>query len=326
MKTFLKAFIFIMISAASLTIHAENYNPLQSFATAQIIDLSVQDNTRNREIPIRVYLPETKSPAPVIFFSHGLGGSNKAGSYLGKHWSGRGYVVVALQHPGSDESIWKGKGLSNFQQSMGQAMDLKNFMLRVKDVPAALRQLKIWNQTAGHPFYGRLETSIVGMSGHSYGAVTTQAVSGQSSPLGRPKALTLPEIKAAVILSPSSPRRGSPERAFGSVDIPWLLMTGSKDIGKMGGASLESRLAVYPALPPGDKYELFLDDAEHSAFADEREGRTSSNRNPNHHKAILALSTAFWDGYLLNNPDALAWLKGVGPATILESKDRWQKK
>jgi hypothetical protein len=33
-------------------------------------------------------------------------------------------------------------------------------------------------------------------------------------------------------------------------------------------------------------------------------------RNPNHHRVILALSTAFWDAYLRNDASALAWLNG----------------
>ena len=52
------------------------------------------------------------------------------------------------------------------------------------------------------------------------------------------------------------------------MEIPWLLMTGTKDVAPIGEADLESRLAVFPALPPGGKYELVLDDAEHSAFTD----------------------------------------------------------
>ncbi len=49
-------------------------------------------------------------------------------------------------------------------------------------------------------------------------------------------------------------------------------------------------------------------------------------RNPNHHRVILALSTAFWDSHLRQNPAARAWLEGGGPSSVLEPKDRWQKK
>ena len=70
-------------------------------------------------------------------------------------------------------------------------------------------------------------------------------------------------------MSPSAPRSESnPEQSFGTVTIPWMLMTGTKDTFFIGNASLESRLAVFPALPAGDKYELVLDRAEHSAFVE----------------------------------------------------------
>jgi len=74
-------------------------------------DLTVKDVGRSREVPIRVYLPKEKKPAPVVLFSHGLGGSREGSAYLGNHWAARGYVAVFLQHPGSDDSalrrIWK---------------------------------------------------------------------------------------------------------------------------------------------------------------------------------------------------------------------------
>ena len=46
------------------------------------------------------------------------------------------------------------------------------------------------------------------MSGHSFGAVTTEAVSGESLPLGGQK-FTDPRIRAAIAFSPSSPKTGS---------------------------------------------------------------------------------------------------------------------
>ena len=50
------------------------------------------------------------------------------------------------------------------------------------------------------------------------------------------------------------------------MNIPWMLMTGTKDVAPIGDADMKSRLAVFPALPPGGKYELVLYGAEHSAF------------------------------------------------------------
>jgi hypothetical protein len=138
--------------------------------------------------------------------------------------------------------------------------------------------------------------------------------------------MTDSRIKAAIMFSPSSPRRGDAKEAFGAVAIPWMLMTGTKDVAPIGEADVASRLAVFPALPPGHKYELVLDNAEHSAFTERALPGDHETRNPNHHRAILAISTAFWDAYLNGDAAAREWLNGKGPASVLEPKDRWRAK
>jgi len=289
------------------------------------VDFTVVDSVRKRDIPVRVYLPPEKSPAPVVLFSHGLGGSREGSAYLGKHWAGRGYAAVFLQHTGSDTSVWADKPLRQRLKAMQEAANLENFILRAGDVSAVLNQLEVWNSADGHVLKGRLDREHIGMSGHSFGAVTTQAVSGQGTQRGRAVFTDL-RIDAAVIMSPSSPNNGTPESAFGQVSIPWLLMTGTKDLAVIGNADMESRLAVFPALPPGGKYELVLYDAEHSAFTERSLPGDTEPRNPNHHRLILALSTAFWDAYLRDDASAGKWLDGDGPKTLLEKDDSWRKK
>ena len=101
-------------------------------------------------------------------------------------------------------------------------------------------------------------------------------------------------------------------------------LTGTRDTSPIGPADLASRRAVYPAVPHGLRYELVLDGAEHSAFSDRPLPGDRGPRNPNHHRAILALSTAFWDAYLAGDPSARAWLDGPGPSSVLEPGDLWQ--
>ncbi len=319
-----------ILPCALLCLPAFAYDPLdlpasQSAATA---DLSIEDGRRDREIPVRIYLPEEKSPAPVVLFSHGLGGSREGSSFLGRHWAGRGYVAIFLQHPGSDSSVWKDKPMTKRMDAMREAAGAdgaRNFLLRVGDVSAVLDQLGKWNKEEGHLLSGRLDFSRIGMSGHSFGAITTQAVSGQKFASDR-ISTTDSRIKAAVVFSPSSPQFGKAEEAFGSVNIPWMLMTGTKDVAIIGNADMKSRLAVFPSLPPGSKYELVLFEAEHSAFTERPLPGESGKRNPKHHVAIKALSTAFWDAYLKDSPEARKWLDGDGPAEILDKKDSWKKK
>lgn len=81
--------------------------------------------------------------------------------------------------------------------------------------------------------------------------------------------------------------------------------------------------ALYDPLAIPD-YELVLAGADHFAFIDGALQRTSPN--PNHHRAILALSTAFWDAWLKNDRIAQAWLESDKPRSVLEEGDRWQTK
>ncbi|MDP2370946.1 alpha/beta hydrolase family protein [Rhodoferax sp.] len=272
-----------------------------------------------------MYLPRSLSSAPVLLFSHGLGGSREGSGFLGVHWAARGYVAVFLQHQGSDDAVWRESTPGARMAALRRAANLSNTLLRLQDVPVVIDQLSQWHASNGHALAGRLDLSRIGMSGHSFGAVTTQAVSGQRDARGV-AAFMDARIMAAVIMSPSSPRQADPTLAFGAVAIPWLLMTGTRDVAVVGDADVASRLTVFPALPPGAKYELVLHDAEHSAFSDRALPGDQLARNPNHHRAILALSTAFWDAHLRHDPTAKAWLDGHGPDMVLQGRDRWQKK
>jgi hypothetical protein len=66
--------------------------------------------------------------------------------------------------------------------------------------------------------------------------------------------------------------------------------------------------------------------AEHSAFSDRALPGDREPRKPHHHRAILALSSAFWDAYVRGDGDAKEWLDGDGPHSVLEEGDRRQTK
>jgi len=320
-----RAFAVVLMILVSTSGLRADYDPLLAAnKKPEQMDLAIKDAKRSREIPIRVYLPADKTASPVVLFSHGLGGNREGSAFLGKHWASRGYAAVFLQHPGSDDSIWKDLPVSQRMAALKQAAGLKEFFLRVQDVPTVLDQLEVWNKDTAHAFAGRFDLKRVGMSGHSFGAVTTQAVSGQVYPLG--KGFTDDRIKAAVVMSPSGPANGNAKQAFGSVTIPWMLLTGTKDSNPINGADGKTRLIVFPDLSPGSKYQLVLDNAEHSAFTERALPGETERRNPNHHRAILAVTTAFWDAFLRNDEEARLWLDGDAVQSILEKDDQWQKR
>jgi hypothetical protein len=105
-----------------------------------------------------------------------------------------------------------------------------------------------------------------------------------------------------------------------------MLMTGTKDSSPIGKVSPESRLEVYAALPHGGKYQLILNNAEHSVFTERALPGDRQARNPNHHRSILAMTTAFWDACLRNDPNAKQWLKSDAARSVLDKEDAWQYK
>jgi predicted dienelactone hydrolase len=326
LATALRCLPVALAAAVALSAAAgAEYDPLALAEGAEgpVLELTAQGGSRG--VPLRVYTPaKLSAPAPIVLYSHGLGGSRNNNSYLGKHWSARGYVAVFMQHPGSDDSVWKDLPREERMEAMRDAATPSNAIKRAADVEATLDALAEW-ATPGHALAGKLDLTRVGMSGHSFGAVTTQLVAGQRAPIVGAR-FTDPRIDAALAMSPSKPRRGGASDAFGAVKIPWLLMTGTHDGAPIGGQTPATRLAVFPALPRGSKYELVLDGAEHNAFGDRALPGEARPRNPNHHRAVLALSTAFFDAYLRGDQAARAWLDGDAVRGVLEAKDRWQRK
>ena len=72
-------FFMIMLSAGHCFSENTSYDPLliSGITKIEIVDTLLKDNDRDREIPIRFFLPTARKPAEVVLFSHGLGGSSK---------------------------------------------------------------------------------------------------------------------------------------------------------------------------------------------------------------------------------------------------------
>ena len=279
----------------------------------------------NREVPVKIYFAQqaTDGPRPVVIFSHGLGGSREGSVYLGRHWAQAGYVAVFVQHHGSDSDVWKNAPLGKRFDSLKSAASGQSFLQRTGDIPFVLDQLQLWNKQAGHPLRGRLNLDKIGMSGHSFGGVTTQAMMGCKYRGDRTVGDS--RLDAFLVLSPSVPQARTAEQAFDEIRSPVMCMTGTKDGSPIDPSTTpESRQLVYKALPVGDKYQLVLDGGTHAAFSDH--GKIGLKRDPKHHPAIQQLSTAFWDAYLKDDLKARKWLQSNAPRELLNNADIWEWK
>lgn len=163
------------------------------------------------------------------------------------------------------------------------------------------------------------------MSGHSFGARTTQTTSGEIVPWLNYSTRD-PRIKAAMPLSASVTNIAAANSVLAEVDIPWMVMTGTNDTSVVVNTTVADRLAVFPALPPGGKYELVFFQGEHHAFTDRTISALQAPRNPAHHPAIMAISTAFWDTWLVGDVSARQWLDGERARSVLAPADSWKLK
>jgi predicted dienelactone hydrolase len=288
--------------------------------------LELNDTQRNRIVPIKVYRPKSTSAVPIIIFSHGLGGNRENNAYLGQHWAQAGYFVVAVQHAGSDTDTLKNAKLLDKLKALKQALSVENAVSRFKDIPFVLDQLEILNRKKGHIFEHTMDLKNIGMSGHSYGAITTLALAGSKT---GPLSFKDDRLDAFFAMSPKPSKISTPKVSYGHLKQPILSMTGTKDKGTMVDPNLDAaeREKVYEAMPKGDKYQLVLEGGEHHSFGDTKSFRTR-NRNPKHHPAIQVVSLHFFDAYLKQNSKSKKWLQSKDAAIKagLSSKDKWSWK
>ncbi|MDR3614522.1 MAG: hypothetical protein P4L53_13250 [Candidatus Obscuribacterales bacterium] len=278
------------------------------------------DTARNRTLPVKIYQPKSAGPYPVVIFSHGLGGSRESASYFGAAMANNGYLCLALQHPGSDTSVWmdslqKGQGdiKEGVLSDMRKAASPENLRLRVDDVKFVLNELERLNASAGE-WHHRLDLTKIGCSGHSFGAGTTMAIAGQNYGFGGKK-LTIndPRVKAVLYMSPPVNLRGrDPKVVYDSIKIPGMLMTGTEDKSPINDNSAADRLIPFENIAAPDQYLVNFNGGDHMIFSGRNlrgeQGRDAV-KDEHFHALINKLSLAFFDAYLKGDQKQKQWLK-----------------
>lgn len=297
-----------------------------------------RDHNRRRSIPYRVYEPQgVEGPAPVVLFSHGLGGTKDAAPYLGKALSAAGYWGIFLQHPGSDRSVMKGAGsrdqaLAQLKRSM---FDPSNQRDRFLDLPFVLDELDRQNSTHGSRFFGLLDLSVgVGLAGHSYGARSVMAAAGQRMPRAA-LAYKDKRVRAGIALSPSATRmpgmteQTNPEADYAHIDIPVMHITGTLDGAGpgMGGTAEQDapmRMLPYKLTQAPEQYLLVFDGATHGNFSGAGLGTGPEDNLPDtrYTRTTALAAVLFFNAYLKGDAAAREALQQEFPAA-LEPRDRF---
>ncbi|HVJ47482.1 MAG TPA: alpha/beta fold hydrolase, partial [Luteolibacter sp.] len=264
---------FLLAAVFGAAVSQAAYDPMAVPETKVVSETrEIRDAKRDRIIPVRVYLPEKKQ-VPVILFSHGLGGSRDNNAWLGEHWAKRGYFAVFLQHPGSDDAVWKEAQTGQRMVNMKSAASFENLKLRGEDVKAVIDELAVWNKEG--EWKDRMDLQHIGISGHSFGAHTAQIVAGQEFAGGK-ISFRDPRVSAAIMMSPAPPALGDPAKSFESIRIPCLLLTGTLDESPIGKTTPADRLKVFPSLTNAAAWQVVFDKATHSSFG----GRGNGGYHP----------------------------------------------
>jgi predicted dienelactone hydrolase len=302
-------------------------------------NLSLKDIQRDRSFQVALYQPQPwpSGKTPIIVISHGLGSSPDDFKEYAKHLTSHGYCIAIPQHPGSDSSQIQNM-LAGHSDEIFQ---LQEFLDRPLDITYLLNELARLNLSQ---FNHHLDLESVGVIGHSFGAYTALALAGAEinfdkleqacgsifepinlSLLLQCRALHLPRqiynfydarIKAVLPVDCVGSQVFGPN-GIGQISLPLLMIAGSED--RTAPAILE-QIRMFPWLKTPHAYLALMKGKAHLGSFSKMEtplkailGQLLSN---SHDLDMMifsnyayAISLAFFEVYLRNNQDSLAYLQ-----------------
>jgi len=274
------------------------------------------DSSRdNRAVPYKIYHPvdHDLDNSPVILWSHGFGGNKDGASFISRFLAGQGYTVVHMTHLGTDSSLWEGKSGHPWDILRKAKISREDTLHRMYDVTFVLDQLSIWMDE--NPDIGQyMNLGDVGMSGHSFGAMTTQVISGMLIPDIDGTLLNLRDerVTCGILYSPvpiGHLTDETPETLYGPIDIPLLHMTGTDDDSPLEGYDYKFRLVVKDHAGNPEQYVQVLEDGDHMVYNGTRGKLKENPKRDEHEQKILDAVFAFWQTYMRGDEDAKVWLK-----------------
>lgn len=184
------------------------------------------------------------APAPVIIFSHGSGGMPYQSTFYTRQLASHGFVVVAPPHPGNTT-------IECFPCREWDAL-VDSYLNRPDDVIFALDSVLALNEGTASLFYGALDAERLGITGHSFGGLTTMMLASGES-----------RFDAALAMAPAGGEQIPVDST--SIRIPTMIMGGGLD----SATPLEIQQGYFGSVPAQTPhYLLVVPLAGHLNFAD----------------------------------------------------------
>lgn len=250
------------------------------------------DPARDRDVPVRFYVPEGVSAPPVVIFSHGIGEDRDSYRWLGEALAARGFAAVHITHAGTDKAVLR-QGYLKLYRATKQP---ENWLNRPLDVTFVLDQLAA--HANGAP---AVDLSRIAAAGHSAGAFTVLALAGMNA--GAPRGLRDPRVKTVVAMSTPKLDGIIPAHAYDSISIPVLHMTGTCDSSIIYRTRAKDRRVPFESTTAGRQYLITFEGVNHNTF---------SNAADENHAMIAAITAAWLDGQLRDDAAARSWFDDGG--------------
>jgi len=268
----------------------------------------------DRPVKYKIYYPdiETDTPLPVILWSHGLGGTQDGAGFIARFLASHGYIHVNIGHEGTNDSLWRGKDghpWDNIRKAKIPWEDVRN---RYLDVPYALEMMK----TIDLPMMPDFEN--MGMSGHSFGALTTE-----------PEDFSVNAFKCALAYSPV-PNIRIPlpaEQVYSAIKFPMMHMSGTEDHSPLDGDIHAGRDEIFKYAGQGQmQIQVILGKADHMVFNGSRGQLPDYDGMDLNKDQIKILALAWFDYYLKGDAESGQWLHDkvqnyLGKSSIVRVKN-----
>ena len=251
----------------------------------------IDESRDNREVECKIY---NGGETPIIF-SHGLGGSKDGYEYLAQYWAENGFFVIHPNHVGTDSALLEME--RPFKALKEAANDPQQLHDRPQDIIFVLNWLEEQDEFD-------IDTSKIGLAGHSFGAFTTLATIGQAHSNKGELRYKDERVTAAIAISPSAPRENQ-EAAFANIDIPIFHITGKKDDSPVGLTNPEDRKLPYKLMNNSDQYLTVFENADHMIFASQRRRNIFSDEDNNIMHSTKEIGLEFWKKYLSEGESAI---------------------
>jgi predicted dienelactone hydrolase len=259
----------------------------------QKISWTLNDLSRDRRLPVDLYLPATtaespiKQPFPLVVISHGVASDRYTFAYLAEHLASYGFAVAVLEHPGSNA-----KRFQQYFAGLAEPPEPKEFIDRPLDIKFLLDELQR-RETFDPKLKGKLNFEQVGAIGQSFGGYTVLASAGAKFNFEELRQECQPDnsnlnvslilqcqatqlvldnyvlqderIKAIIAINPVNSAIFG-ERGISQIQVPVMLVAGSQDIF---APPVPEQIRPFTWLTNPNKYLALIENSTHFTFIGE---------------------------------------------------------